>query len=272
VKIIISHDIDYITFWEHRRNLVIPKFIVRNFIEYFFGYISSAELAARFRSFLKNKWQNTEEMMAFDKENNIPSTFFVAVSGGRDQLSYPLESAKKWIARIRQEGFDVGVHAIAFNDFKAMKEEFEAFSDIVDSDDFGVRIHYVQTEEGTFDLLDRAGYLFDSSVFDVFEDPYKVGGMWEFPLHLMDAYTVINGKRWQNQTLEQAKKTTEQKLEKARRSGLEYFNFLSHDIYFSDGFLTWKNWYIWMIRYFRDRGYQFVSYREAIEELRSKEG
>ena len=79
MKIIVSHDVDHIRAWEHKWDLIIPKFIVRNLIEYCSKYISGSEMKYRFRNLVTNKWQNLNELMEFDRRHDIPSTFFVAV-------------------------------------------------------------------------------------------------------------------------------------------------------------------------------------------------
>lgn len=90
MKIIISHDVDHITVWEHRKDLIIPKFIMRSFIEFTLGYISTSEIRNRFKEFVKNKWQNIKELIEFDRENKIPSTFFIGVANGMG-LNYSLK-------------------------------------------------------------------------------------------------------------------------------------------------------------------------------------
>ena len=42
---------------------------------------------------------------------------------------------------------------------------------------------------------------------------------------------------------------------------------LFHDRYFDDSFKIWKEWYIWVINYFKNKGYEFISYEKAIKEL-----
>ena len=80
MKVIISHDVDHIKVWEHKRDLIIPKFIARSFIEFVLGYISFFELKNRGKSIIENRWQNLEELLQFDKENDVPSTFFIGVT------------------------------------------------------------------------------------------------------------------------------------------------------------------------------------------------
>ena len=99
MKVIIPHDMDHITAWEHKRDLIIPKFIIRSSLELITGNISTQEYFKRYEDSIKNKWHNLEEIIKFDKENNILSTFFIGVSNALG-LSYSLENAKLWTKNI----------------------------------------------------------------------------------------------------------------------------------------------------------------------------
>jgi len=265
MKIIISHDVDHITVWEHKKDFIIPKFIVRNFIEFCLGYISASEISGRFKNIIKNKWQNLEELMKFNKENRIPSTFFIGVSKGM-YLNYSLKDSGSWINRILREGFDVGVHGIAYEDFNSIKKEYEIFKELSGMKRFGIRIHYLSNSENTVYFLREAGYLFDSSSYAM-RNPYKVGGLWEFPLHIMDAYVFYKNSRWQNQNLEQARANTKRVIDDLQKNGINYITVLFHDRYFSDGFRSWKNWYIWFSNWCKENGFEFINYRKAVQEL-----
>ena len=126
MKIIISHDVDHITVWEHRRDLIIPKFLTRNVIELTSGAISGKECCLRFINLYKNKWHNIEELIDFDGKEYISSTFFIAVDNALG-LHYSLKDAEFWIKKILQNKFDVGLHGIAFDDFKDIKNEYNIF-------------------------------------------------------------------------------------------------------------------------------------------------
>lgn len=77
MKIIISHDIDHLTVKEHLlKDLIIPKLIVRNQIELITGSVQLSEYFLRWKNILNNKMENIKEIVKFDKENGIPSTFF----------------------------------------------------------------------------------------------------------------------------------------------------------------------------------------------------
>ena len=266
MKIIISHDVDHFTAWEHKNDLIIPKLFTRSLIEWCAGYINASEIFSRFkRIILKNKYHNIEEIMTFNSDNRVPSTFFIGVSSGNG-LKYSLENAKFWTRKILNAGFEVGVHGISYDCLAYIKKEHELFKSIVDSESFGIRMHNLKQNNSTFELLEKANYIYDCTRMEM-ADPFKIGKLWEFPLHLMDIHVLCKNSRWQNQTLKESQETTKIILEKGYAKGLKYFSILYHDRFFSDDFKTWKEWYIWLVRYLKDNKFQFSNYKDAINDL-----
>jgi peptidoglycan/xylan/chitin deacetylase (PgdA/CDA1 family) len=254
MKIIISHDVDHITVWEHKRDLIVPKFLVRNMIELMSGAISGKECCLRFTGLFKNKWHNIKELIDFDGKESIPSTFFVAVDNALG-LYYSLKDAEFWIRKILQKKLDVGLHGIAFDNFKDIKNEYNIFKKISKLDNFGIRMHYLRNNKNTLEYLNKAGYIFDSTLFE-FQNPFKVGNLWEFPLYIMDSYLF--------------QKNSKRKIEEAHKKKQNYFTILFHSRSFNNSFSSWKNWYIWVIDYLKNNGFEFISYRKAIQELENK--
>jgi len=211
MKIIISHDVDHITAWEHRKDLIIPKFLARNMIELMSGAISGKESCLRFASLFKNKWHNIEELIDFDGKNSIPSTFFIAVDNALG-LHYSLKDAEFWIKKILQNKFDVGLHGIAFDNLEDIKNGYNIFKKISKLGDFGIRMHYLRNNNNTLKYLNDSEYIFDTTLYK-FQNPFKIDNLWEFPLHIMDVYLFHKNSRWQNQTLEQVKDETKRKIE-----------------------------------------------------------
>ncbi len=265
MKIIISHDVDHITAWEHWRDLVLPKSMVRSSIELTLSRISLAEYHLRFKGVVTNKFNNLEELMLFDEKNNVNSTFFIGVDRGLG-LSYPIKKAECWIKKILAKGFEVGVHGIEYDNPINIKKEYDLFKQISGLNDFGIRMHYLRTSVNTVQYLMQTGYSFDSTIQKL-DNPFRVGNLWEFPLHIMDVNLFNRGQRWQKQSLGQVKDQTLRILEKADEKGIRYFTLLFHDHYFGNTFEAWKNWYIWAIEYFKKNGYEFVTYRDAVMEL-----
>lgn len=265
MKIIISHDVDHLNAWEHWRDLMLPKFLLRSCIEYGLGWITVRELLIRVGRIALGRWENIEDLMAFDCANQVPSTFFVGMGNGR-QLSYPFAKSVQWVNRIQASGFGVGVHGIDFKNPAGIRREFERFKQASKMDRFGIRMHCLMRDDDTLEWLERAGYHFDSSVMGL-ERPYRIGRLWVMPLQVMDGEIFCTSRRWQGRNLRQAKAATLQVLEQAKDRGLPYFNILFHDFYYYEGFLTWKKWYEWLIHFLHCQSYQFVSFRQAVAEL-----
>jgi len=265
MNIIISHDVDHITAWEHLKSLILPKLIARALIERMTGFISWPEFGSRIGDVFRNSLHNIEDLLTFDREREIPSTFFIAVRRGRS-LNYTARDAEHWIRRILETGFDVGVHGIAFDDRAEIKKEYDFFHERSRIDAFGIRIHYLSLTDRTLDYLSEAGYRYDSSVFAL-KEPYRTGHFWEFPLHLMDSEVFHAGSSRQKRTLEQAQDYTRDRLEQLERRGIRFASILFHDVYFSAGYRSWKKWYAWLIDWCRQKGHSFISYQAAVSEL-----
>jgi hypothetical protein len=270
MKVIVSHDVDHITSIEHLIDFFIPKFILRNSIELFKGIITINEYNGRIKNIFHNKFNNVTELIAFDLENDINSAFFVSVKRGRN-LSYSKKQAAKIIDLVLTKGLTVGIHGLSFQDFSEILDEAELFKKLTNISSFGIRIHYLNLSFDTLKNLDRAGYLFDSTKL-AFENPYRTGNMWEFPIHLMDSNLFYGDSKFQFKSFERLKNETIRLVENAYKCQITYLNILFHDFYFTDSFRNCKAWYIWLISYLKKSGIEFVSFPDAISELNSING
>jgi hypothetical protein len=266
LKIIISHDVDHLYPSDHLfRDLIFPKLWTRSFFELTKGRISLKTFYYRLISIFDNRLHRIPEIIELDRNNNVPSIFFF----GMDNIlgmSYKKNKARFWIKFVLEKGFDAGVHGVEFEDIKRMRNEFNDFHLNSKLSLFGIRIHYVRYNENTFKKLANIGYLFDTSEFNGREidlkRPYKIGEMWEFPLYIMDSYIVKD-------KLETAKEQTIVALHKAKKIGLDYFTILFHDYLFNE--LTYSKeraYYEWLLEYCRNQNFAFISYKQAIDELK----
>ena len=268
MKVIISHDIDHITVTEHLGDLIIPKFVIRAKIELIMGKIGISEYFRRISGLFKNNWQNLEELMDYNSGKDIPATFFIGVRKGKG-LAYSAGNAEYWINRIIERGFDIGVHGIAYDDLTLIKQEYDVFKTASGLSTFGIRMHYLRKGEKTLEFISKTGYAFDASIY-ASENPYKIGEMWEFPLHVMDGYMLLGDKRYQSRNLDRAKDETKSGIDHLEKKGIKYLTVLFHDRYFNPGFMTWMKWYIWLIDWLKESGHSFINYRQAIKELKIK--
>lgn len=266
MKAIVSHDIDHLTLSEHYlKDLIVPKFFVRSYIELFTGKISVSELFQRYVDVFRNQWQHIKALNQFNIAHNVPSTFFIGVNKGVG-LSYSQTQSALWIQNMLQMGCEVGVHGIEFENFDKINTEYSLFNEISNLAEFGTRMHYIRMNEGTFTNMAKAGYRFDSSEMG-YKAPYKIGNMWEFPFQIMDSYIIEKPKQWQSKNFAQSCEQTKYIIDKAFDLKLPYLGIDFHDRYFSDAHKTWKDWYIWLIEYLIDQKIEFVNFKQAIKEL-----
>lgn len=266
MKAIISHDIDHITVWEHLfKDTIVPKFIARMHLELINGKISLREYTLRWSDFFKNKWQNIDELITFNNIYGVPSSFFIAVNNGVG-LNYKNNAAMLWIEQMKSREAEIGIHGIAFENPSDIISEKNQFCGIAGTQTCGIRMHYVRTNAQTYQLLNNAGYLYDSTEF-AFKNPYKIGNMWEFPFQIMDGWVIENGKRWQSLNLQEAKQKTLALIDQAVEADLQYLGIDFHDRYFSHSFETWLNWYMWLVDYLKSNGVEFCNFQQAIHQL-----
>lgn len=266
MKAIVSHDIDHITVSEHLlRDLIVPKFLVRSHLELAMGKISLGEYISRWTDFLKNKWQNIDELITFNNVKQVPSSFFIGVKRGIG-LSYSNELAMVWMDQIINRGCELNVHGINFDNIDVIKEERELFHKLSKQEANGIRMHYVRSDQETVRNLSKAGYKFDTTVH-AFEDPYKVGDMWEFPFQIMDGWVIEDGKSWQSSNFKKAVEITKKQIDKAHKHNLKYLGVDFHDRYFSKSYKTWLDWYVWVIDYLSKNKIEFINYGSAVKEL-----
>ena len=264
VKIIISHDVDHLYPSDHWNDLIFPKLWIRSTLELVRGKINLQTWGYRLISIFQKRLNRIPEVAQFDQENGIPSEFFFGMDNALG-LSYKQQKAKYWIEFLDQKGFGVGVHGINFVDYEKIKNEFNDFKKISGIDSFGIRMHYVRSNESTLKNLSKTGYHFDTTDFNKekvdLKSPYKIASMWEFPLHIMDNYIMAKG-------LNAAQEQTIESLTMADKLKLPYFTILFHDYLFnSKTYPKYKEWYIWLICYLKSENYLFISYKEAITEL-----
>jgi len=265
VKVIISHDVDHISAGEHWADLTIPKFMVRTLVEKLRGGIATREISRRLHeTFVTGKWQNIDELMQFDREHGVQSTFFVGVNQGLG-LSYPRWQAEYWMKKILQSGFEVGVHGICFDKQVGIEREYLTFSKLSGLQNFGIRMHYLRKSSHTLELLAQTGYLYDTTCYE-FAAPFKVGDMIEFPLQIRESRMLYPHSTFCTVPLNEAMDLTKRSIDLGLKARLPYLTILFHDRYFSHAFVVWREWYIWLIEYLQVGGISFIDYRQAVKE------
>lgn len=266
MKIIISHDVDHLYATDHIfKDLFLEKLWIRSFIHLCQGKISLKTFWHRLTLLFHNKMTHMDELMSFDNAHGIPAIYFFGMDNALG-LSYSRRKAAAAIQRVISNGFDVGVHGIDYQNLEKIRAEHDAFSAISGMTSYGIRNHYVRFDSSTFQKMECAGYLFDSTWFNKqkldIRAPYRVGRIWEFPLHIMDAYICKPGN------LEKGLTLTYAAIRQADEIGMPYCTILFHDYQFDDHYdPQLKQWYINTVHFCEEQNYSFISYRDAISEL-----
>ena len=265
MKVIISHDVDHLTAWEHLQDGILLKFLLRHSFEFISGSVTLSNFKSIGGELLQNRWEHLDEIMQFDRAHQVPATYFVGVANGMG-LSYSKQNAHRCIQRIREGGFEVGTHGICFDDPQGIQEEHDRFQSFSGLSNFGIRLHYLRMAETTLDHLAQAGYSYECSVYGL-KGPFRLHNLIEFPLQLMDVRVFYQTQNFKTVPLKQAQEFTLKVIDQTASTGLPYLSIMFHDRYFCSTYGKWRDWYIWLIEYLQDQGFGWVNYQYARQEI-----
>jgi len=259
MKIVLSHDIDHLYWNEHYfKDTFLLRYIYRNTKALLKNDIKFALYLKRLK--ITGRLHRIPELIEFYQKKNLKANFFFGMNNGL-RLSYDYKKTIPLINSLIVNGHSVGVHGIAFNDRDSIKIEYNRFKNIIKSENFGIRTHYLRFATNTAKLFKEQGYIFDSSI-EKLHNPYFINDLLEIPISIMDASLVPNAQI--NQNIKVWKEKTLDKLNFAEQNNISYFVINSHDIFFSDNYPTIKQWYIWLIDFLIKEKYKFVSFNQII--------
>jgi hypothetical protein len=124
----------------------------------------------------------------------------------RRAMRYDIDDVDKLVFKIIAQGHEVGVHGIdAWHDAEKGKKELERISKTTGSTDVGIRMHWLCTCPQTAELLEKAGYTYDSTGGYNDAVGFKAGTaqafvpqgakqLLELPLHLQDTALFYPGR------------------------------------------------------------------------------
>lgn len=256
MKIILSHDIDHLHGLEHWRDVYWPGVWYRGAKALGKGQIGLV-------TYWKRAWplqrlERIKEVLELDRSVGATPTFFVGMTNGL-RLSYSRKAIHPHINYLLAKKVPVGIHGMAYDKPKKMKEEYHAFLKLASGPPAGIRNHYLRQSENTLNLMTDLGYFFDSTTYKM-KSPYNINGMWEFPISLMDVSLGIDS------SLKDKQEHSIQVYENANKRELPYFVLNFHDNYFSGAYPSMKAWYVWFLQHLA-KNHAFITFEEAVKEL-----
>lgn len=266
MKIIISHDVDHLFLKEHLKDSFLLGNLYRSLKYLAKGNISLNTFFKRFPSQLNR----VKELHEFNKQAGVKATFFFGMRKGLN-LSYHWKDTQPYIDYLLKENVLIGLHGMAYNSQELLLEEASRLKTMLPLQyPLGIRNHYLRMEEGTLGIMEKIGFLFDSTYYTTDNTKYCAadsvflqGNIWEIPINIMDAGFVSNNQK----ELIDIKIKTLAKIKKAENNNQPFFVINFHDLYFSDAYPVYKQWYAWLISYFQEQNYEFIDFLQALQIL-----
>lgn len=218
----LTHDIDFAGIREHTLDHTTLGFIYRASIwslaRYLMGKLSLRNLMENWSAVIrlplvylgvaKDFWLQFDAYA--DIEREFKSTFFfipfknrqgnhISPSRGRKRATqYDISNLSEIAKELRDKGFEIGVHGIdAWVNLGKARQERDRILEYFSGEESGVRIHWLLMNNDTFNLLEEAGFSYDSTIGyneaigyragtqQVFK-PFGVKRLLELPLHIQD--------------------------------------------------------------------------------------
>ncbi len=227
----LTHDIDFIRIRDHKFDHTVCGFIYRATLgtlldvikhrrtwkELYLNWKAVLSLPLVHLGFSPDFWFKFDRYMELEKNVDARSTFFfipfkkrmgkkVAGNGVKRRAArYDVHDVPQVVKKLADNGFEVGVHGIdAWHDVSAASAEKQRISGISKRADAGIRMHWLCFDGNSFQVLDDAGFSYDSTfgynnavgyragTTQVFK-PIGAKNLCELPLNIQDT-ALFNAK------------------------------------------------------------------------------
>jgi peptidoglycan/xylan/chitin deacetylase (PgdA/CDA1 family) len=218
----LTHDIDFIGIRNHLFDHTMWGFLYRStwgaFWDFLKGRTSISRLLRNWRAaaslpfvylgWAKDFWLLIEWYLRV--EQGLPATYFVIpfknrpgerlslVHSKRRASAYDIMDIPEWTARLISAGCEIGVHGIdAWHDVERGREERERIAAATGKDEIGLRTHWLLSDEKSAEVIENAGFVYDSTAgynetvgyrsgtTQVFRPP-GAENLLELPIHIQD--------------------------------------------------------------------------------------
>jgi len=213
INVALSHDVDRI----------------KKTYQYFTQLVSAAKKldGNKFNNQIKSFFSSEpywcfDKMIEIEKKYSVKSTFFIL----NESIDFQFTNINSWklslgrykinesklvdkILWLDQNGWEIGVHGSynSYKDYNLLSDEKKTLENILGHEVIGIRQHYLNLDQNTWNLHRDAGFKYDSSwgftdgigfkeekekPFAPFKDSFIV-----YPLHVMDYCFINESQRWE---------------------------------------------------------------------------
>jgi hypothetical protein len=227
----LTHDIDFVGIRNHKFDHTMWGFLYRATVGSLLevmtrrigwktllrNWMAVLSMPAIYLGLKKDFWDQFEKYLEI--EGNHASTFFFIPqkndpgrsSGthnahGRRAARYGIEDVSGKVRFLRDQGCEIALHGIdAWHDPSKGSQEMNRVRKVAGASEIGIRMHWLYFDEQSPQVLDQAGFVYDSTsgysetvgyragTTQVFK-PLRANRLLELPLHIMDC-ALFSGKR-----------------------------------------------------------------------------
>lgn len=233
---------------------------------------------------IRRPYWGFDEMMRIEKEHGVKSTCFFLNESLKPEWGKPSSWKlafgrysiydKRIVGIIRKldtSGWEIGVHGSfrSNTDEELLRQEKKILEGIVGHEVIGIRQHYLNFAENTFEIHDKCGFKYDSTWGLTkgigFKDgkvkpffPIEGSNYCEIPMIIMDSPFAETPDRWEQ---------FERIVDEINRNDA-YLVINYHNNYFSDSdFLGYDKDYVRMIENLKKRGAAFMTMGETYKQI-----
>lgn len=292
----LTHDVDHVGIRNHKFDHTMFGFLFRatfgSVLDAARGKKTFGQLAANWLAVLKlplvhlglakDFWYQFDHYV--ELENGAASTFFVIPKKGETGLdangqrpakraaSYAARDLKDILRGLENSGKEIGVHGLdAWRDAAAGRDEKQIISELAGLTECGVRMHWLYFDKNSHSELEKAGFIYDSTVGYNGTVGYRAGTtqvflpltatkLLELPMHVMD--TALFYPSYLNLSPKQA----EEKIRPLIADAAQFGGALTvnwHDRSIAPERL-WDGTYRWLLVEFKTHGAWFATAAQAV--------
>jgi hypothetical protein len=298
----LTHDIDFIGIRRHFLDHSMWGFLYRSTVGAVHGFLKRRLSFARalvmwraamslpfvYLGLVKDFWEPFGWYLRIEK--GLPATYFVIpykrragehVPGrhaSRRAGGYDITDIADWTRTLAKHGCEIGVHGIdAWHSEERGRDEIARITGVTGDLHVGIRMHWLLQDDKTADVLDRAGYRYDSTVGyndavgyragtgQVFR-PIGVTRLLELPMHIQDGALFYPQRM--NLSEPEAWERCQTLIDHARRFG-GVLTVLWHDRSHSAERL-WGDFYIGLVDALKASHAWFATAADVVEWFRSR--